>query len=572
MRIKFDLWANPTVALQELSEVLLALVDSDSWTTLLLKGNWGVGKTSAVRSLMEVPVMQDKVKTFSYISLAGVASVTDEVTLFVKGLERVKNLGKKTKENIESAAAVLNVVLSAAGKGNITAELPGLLPIAAKSLMKDALVVIDELDRRAEGLALEEVLGLVIRLSEHRQCKVVVISNEDKFSEVDQGTLNEQREKVFDLEHAYEPAVKDTVAAIVKNPDDQARLLPSFERLGINNLRIVAKTQMSVDRFKKVLTAIARPSGDTRMSADASQRILENVVKISLLYWRGHNKLDSKNLVSHYSILIARSIAAARRSRGDNSKGFEEANPLMQELIDLEYEGCKADTLIVDYLRSGKINKGLLQEAFFSEQSELDARARARVIEELADSYHSNFSEISVNLLSEAERLIIEAISFLSVDQVHFIVMLLQGSKRVCDPIQAERRWAATWVGAESISENERESFLENLVDDEARNTLRQRFPAAKSNTKFNGFSTMLVRNKLNPELLTSGAYTDPDSLFEDLRKANHPGLIGKIKQYYVTLRKLDARPRRSHPATPRGAIDRSPACGGKCVSPNKRP
>jgi hypothetical protein len=39
---------------------------------------------------------------------------------------------------------------------------------------------------------------------------------------VDQGTLNEQREKVFDLEHAYEPAVKDTVAAIIKNLDDQA--------------------------------------------------------------------------------------------------------------------------------------------------------------------------------------------------------------------------------------------------------------------------------------------------------------------------------------------------------------
>jgi hypothetical protein len=292
---------------------------------------------------------------------------------------------------------------------------------------------------------LEEVLGLVIRLSEHRQCKVVVISNEDKFSEKDQGKLNEEREKVFDLEHAYEPAVKDTVEAIIKNLDDQARLLPSFERFGVNNLRIVAKTQVSVDRFKKALSAIAKPLRDTQALADARRRILENVVKISLLYWQGHNKLDAKNLVNHYSILIARSMTAARRSKGDDSKGFEETNPLTQALIDLAYEGCKADTLIVDYLRSGKINKGLLRDAFFSEGSELEERDRARVIESLADSYHSNFSEISANLLNEAERLITEDIRFLSVDQTHFIVKLLQGSKRVCDPIGAERRWAATW-------------------------------------------------------------------------------------------------------------------------------
>jgi hypothetical protein len=43
----------------------------------------------------------------------------------------------------------------------------------------------------------------------------------------------------------------------------------------------------------------------------------------------------------------------------------------------------------------------------------------------------------------------------------------------------------------------------------------------------------------MNKELLASGAYTDADLLFEDLRKANHLGLLGKIKQYYVALRTL---------------------------------
>ena len=79
--------------------------------------------------------------------------------------------------------------------------------------------------------------------------------------------------------------------------------------------------------------------------------------------------------------------------------------------------------------------------------------------------------------------------------------------------------------------------FLENLVDDEARNSLRQRFPAAKSCTEFDGFPAMLASNKINRELLAS--YADADLLYEDLRKANHLGLLGKIKQYYEALRTL---------------------------------
>jgi len=330
------------------------------------------------------------------------------------------------------------------------------------------------------------------------------------------------------------------VAAIVKDQDDQARILPSLENLGINNLRIVTKTQMAVDRFNRELSAIARPSPDSPASRDARQRILENVAKISILYWMGHNELDPKNLVNRYSILISRGVTAARRTRGDDSKGFEETNPLAQVLVDLAFEDCKADTLIVDYLRSGKIKKGLLQQAFFSERSELETNSRRRTIESFFDAYYSSFSEISVNLLDEAERLIGQETRFLSVEEIHFIVPILQASKRVCDPTQVERHWASTWVGADSIPDDERARCLETLVDGEARATLQSRFPRTKSADEFDGFAMMLIHNRLSRDLLASSAYADADSLFEDLKKANHPSLMGKIKDLYVALTKLD--------------------------------
>lgn len=75
------------------------------------------------------------------------------------------------------------------------------------------------------------------------------------------------------------------------------------------------------------------------------------------------------------------------------SKGFEEQNPLAQALIDLEYESCAADGVIVEYLRSGKINKDLLRDAFIAERTEREQSDRARLMESLVESYHSNFSE-----------------------------------------------------------------------------------------------------------------------------------------------------------------------------------
>jgi hypothetical protein len=82
MRMRVNLWEGPTPSLNELAEVLLELAQSSDWSTLLVKGKWGVGKTSAVRSLMDSPAMQEIGKKYAYISLAGATSVVDESTLF----------------------------------------------------------------------------------------------------------------------------------------------------------------------------------------------------------------------------------------------------------------------------------------------------------------------------------------------------------------------------------------------------------------------------------------------------------------------------------------------------------
>jgi len=128
------------------------------------------------------------------------------------------------------------------------------------------------------------VLGAVLRLVEQRECKVIVISNEDALAKEDKEKLGAAREKVFDLEFLFTPSVADAISAIVTDKRERKRLLPTFEALQVNNLRIIAKAHIAAHiEFENLLPEEGR---------DARERILENVIKICAFRWHKGISID----------------------------------------------------------------------------------------------------------------------------------------------------------------------------------------------------------------------------------------------------------------------------------------
>lgn len=177
-----------------LQNVLKQFVRNPRHKTLLLKGKWGVGKTHAVRDFLlgeESPV-----KTVSYVSLSGVATVADERSLAISGLERdggqaawakFTNIAKAaTKTFPAGAGAVADVGIDA---------LQGFL---TNWVIKDAVVVLDDIERKGESLSLSAIFGAVSRLTEIRGAKVIVMMNEDELLRADHQAaelFSNQREK-----------------------------------------------------------------------------------------------------------------------------------------------------------------------------------------------------------------------------------------------------------------------------------------------------------------------------------------------------------------------------------------
>jgi Cdc6-like AAA superfamily ATPase len=213
MKLRNDLWkdAQRPAVFAELKKRVQDLLSHSEWTTLLLRGPWGCGKTSAIKSLLNEAKDSSnndriKVGTYSFVSLAGISKIADERSLFLAGFESWNDLPlDRLRGATKAFGKFAKTILAAGGLGSRAEGLSDLFAMAVTPLMKGALVILDDLERRSEDLPIGDVLGVAMRLVEQRGCKVIVISNEDKLKERDKNDLDVAREKVFDLEFLFNP-------------------------------------------------------------------------------------------------------------------------------------------------------------------------------------------------------------------------------------------------------------------------------------------------------------------------------------------------------------------------------
>lgn len=516
MKLRTDLWkdANPSSAFSQLKNRVRDLLSHPEWTTLLLKGPWGCGKTSAVKSLLvetKDPSSNDslKIKAYSFVSLAGVSKIGDERSLFLSGLDDWNRLPiKKVRERAAAVGNIGKSLLAAFGFGGRTEGLPDLLAVMIGPFMSGALVVVDDLERRSESLPLDDALGAVMRLVEVRQCKVIVISNEDALKEQDKEKLDAAREKLFDLEFLFSPSVAEVISAVVPVENDRKRLLPTFEALGLNNVRIVSKVDLAVaQEFAKQL-----PWDDL----DTRERVLENVIKICTFRWHKGISIEEGMLDSAFGLEM----------RQDMKSEFNplEVTPIADLIIKTSFEPSEADAPILEYLRTGRIDQKRLLTAFEAEKSHVNERRVKAVLDKLTDAFTSGFQPIDQELIDQAQDTLDNSIeAFFQWAYAYRLIQLLEFCGRSNLMATAERRWAkGCRLGLASGQES-----VEQLVDEQARAILRQRLKERDLPSGTQNFSQMIAQHRFPESLaLILEHLPNPDWVFEQLQSANVPGLM----------------------------------------------
>lgn len=224
-------------------------------SAIVLQGKWGGGKTYFWRHRISKDATAEPWRQrYSYVSLFGINSLSElKASLSVATAEfdidaqsqwRLKRsltrLWWKGQRWIGDLIQFVPKFGDKVGK---------LYERASFYAVRDRVICLDDVERRGSALGLRDVLGLVSYLVEDRNCRVVVILNNGRLSEIDQAIWNDNKEKVFHGELNYSPTLRETIALGLSEDFNEPWYESAFshlESLGVSNIRLIQRTSRAL--------------------------------------------------------------------------------------------------------------------------------------------------------------------------------------------------------------------------------------------------------------------------------------------------------------------------------------
>jgi len=260
-----------TTTLNKINEIVFHFLHSKTPEVLAIRGKWGVGKTFAWNYFLDKTrgnkhsskannILLDH---YSYVSLFGINDLETLKRTIFENTIATEHIGKHP--NIKTYAERTGELLKEFTKKSLKyLKLPEKYeeynPIDFKSVINalpsvgisNQIICLDDIERKGEPLKIRDILGLVNHLKEERQCKIVLLLNDEEEGIEE---FDKYREKVFDYEILFEPTVED-VSSIVLSQNDKFKKIKNelITKYEISNIRIVSKINTRFKNIEKLLS------------------------------------------------------------------------------------------------------------------------------------------------------------------------------------------------------------------------------------------------------------------------------------------------------------------------------
>jgi len=258
-------------------DVLERFLESQKPQVIAITGSWGVGKTTALKHILENYRGTCPVKKYGYTSIFGAQSIGEvrtsllsrwrafpvlndvEIALaprrkrFFRWLSARRDKYRE-KANLKQAYESLREVAPYGGKYMLFAA-----ESLAGSLVSNMLVVIDDVERIGEKVSFEMLLGFVAELRDQRQCKVILILNEGGFRKPDDLALFERySEKVVDLKLTFElDAAESIELGLASDTPLRDSLIKVCDDLNLRNIRVLQRIEMAMKMIYPIVADLS---------------------------------------------------------------------------------------------------------------------------------------------------------------------------------------------------------------------------------------------------------------------------------------------------------------------------
>ncbi|AVW92999.1 hypothetical protein [Celeribacter baekdonensis] len=326
------------MSLDAIKQEIEGFLSTDIPEVLCITGKWGVGKTHAWRTFLASSAREGGVglEPYSYVSLFGANSIEDvKYCIFENTVENIE--AKPDEASLEKLIKSSRnaKVLEKLGKFAATifnrADIGAMLSRSAFMLVRRQIICLDDLERSGSGLTANEVMGLVSLLKEERECKVVMLLNDEQYLHKDDFEL--QLEKVADHRIDFELTPAEAADIALSAETASFRFLRNrVVQLKITNIRVIKKIEKLADKTIQVLSGCRDNTMDRAIAT------------VTLAGWAVHEPKSSPSLSSlkGYSHITAAMAESSRMRQSpqlrlrDRLDGypFYGSNPLDVQLID----------------------------------------------------------------------------------------------------------------------------------------------------------------------------------------------------------------------------------------------
>lgn len=224
------------MSIKDLEKRLKSILKKDE-SVVSINGKWGVGKTYFWHRFKNY--FTDK--STAYVSLFGketIANIRADIYLQVI----TKGKGAKVIDGVKKLFESIKLPF---------VDISTLTALLDNQDFKDVIVCFDDFERLSKSLKLKEVLGFISELKEQKQCKIVIIFNEEELDEIDSNTLSKYKDKIIDYEFNYNPKPSESLA-ILQNKLTVFKdypLLKYLENHKLNNIRIIRRIINALNDF-----------------------------------------------------------------------------------------------------------------------------------------------------------------------------------------------------------------------------------------------------------------------------------------------------------------------------------
>ena len=389
---------NGPMGIKQFSDEIARFLASKDPEVLCITGKWGVGKTFAWnRYLREAQAKNAVALTrYAYVSLFGQNSLEDVRYALFENTIPSNLIGKKAdlttlQSSIETIVGNWRGVLKFGKYVPKVADFAEGLGKLGFINVHDQIVCIDDLERAGAGLDTKDILGLVSFLKEQRECKVILLLNDEAFTEQAEVDFRSQLEKVADTVLRFEPTPTEAAdIGVDKSTSFNKWLSVNCVGLGIVNIRVIKRIERFALRLEEELKSF-------------DQRILQQAIHSATLFiYSKYQPDDAPSLdfiqkFNPYQGLIGK-------------KEPEEANHTTWRSLLRQYGFTNIDEfdrVILQGVEQGRFDTVLLKAAAEKQELQLKLQDKDRSFSQAWDAYHDSFddnAEVVLNGMEEAIR------------------------------------------------------------------------------------------------------------------------------------------------------------------------